>query len=152
MAQRRQAGRSSLALPGFRELRPGEATYSKSARRYLNLATGEAVSRRQAQGLTARGYGAGKVVKTWRTINYKTLRGVMGRLQRLPSGIVAFVVAHGQLLHDSGNDLAGTMAWKLVLPVTRSETLRTFTSGEVLLEAHSIFVAGTIDKWSVRWR
>lgn len=145
MATQRQP-RTRIPTPGFRPLAHDKA------RRYVNTATGEIVSRRKAEGLTARGYGAGRLVKGWRTIGYKSLRGVMGRIGRLPNGVNVFIVAHGELLRDSGDETAGQMAWKTIVPVARSETVKTFTKEDIEERAADVFVSGTIDAWAVRWR
>ena len=142
----------SASYPGFRRyvnLDPAQGPVRKaSARAYVDLATGDVVSRRRAEGLSA------KIIRGWHTVKYKTSRGVFNRVKRLPNGVMVWLAAKGMLLIDSGDDLAGTVAWRTFIRPTLSDTLKQQLAIREDIEdrAAELFIAGTVTTWVVRWR
>lgn len=124
------------------------------ARRYVDINTGEIVSRRTAEGLTLRGridrFG-------WHVLRYKTLAGVDRAARRVPSGHKLFISAHGAGAPDTGSppraDETGTY-WRSVIPVTMSDEYQGVPNSREEVEERTAeyFILSSIDAWTLRWK
>lgn len=140
--------RERQPTPGYRPIAGDRAG------RYIDISTGQIVSRRVAEGLTLRGridrFG-------WHVLRYKTARGVDRAARRVPNGHKLFISAHGVGQPDVGSppraDETGPY-WRAVTPVTDADAYRAAPNSREDTEerAAEYFIFSSIDAWALRWK